>query len=459
MARFLAAEIIKRKRDGHELQANEIRFMVDGFVAGTVPDYQMSAWLMAVLFQGMTDGETWTLTDIMMRSGRVLDFSHLGIAVDKHSTGGVGDKTSLILAPIAAAAGVPVPMIAGRGLGHTGGTIDKLETVPGFSCEITIDKFQRQVKDLGLALIGQTSEICPADKRIYGLRDVTATVESLPLICASIMSKKMAEGIQGLVLDVKWGSGAFMKTRERAEELANRLCAIGQTGGKHVVAMVTDMNQPLGRFIGNSLEVEECVAILKREGLRERSLNELLDCEELSVQLAGVMIWLGGKASTPEAGVAEARKLLDSGAAFEKFEKLISAQGGNLSGLPRSEVICEILAKDAGVVASIDTEQVGYAALMMGAGRRSAGDKIDPVAGIESMVRLGEKVERGQPLYRLYGAIRDASVSQNSAVNDAALRLLAATVIDNSLQSFKSGDLIASRIGFGAKGPVVEQYR
>ncbi len=190
MTQFLAPEIIKRKRDGHELAADEIRFMIDGFVSGAVPDYQMSAWLMAVLFKGMTDFETWTLTDIMMRSGRVLDFSRLGIAVDKHSTGGVGDKTSLILAPIAAAAGVPVPMIAGRGLGHTGGTIDKLETIPGFSCEITIEKFEKQVEELGLALIGQTGEICPADKRIYGLRDVTATVESLPLICASIMSKK-----------------------------------------------------------------------------------------------------------------------------------------------------------------------------------------------------------------------------------------------------------------------------
>lgn len=459
MAQFLAPEIIKRKRDGIELTTEEISFMVDGFVSGKVPDYQMSAWLMAVLFRGMTDAETWTLTNIMMRSGRVLDFSHLGIAVDKHSTGGVGDKTSLILAPIAAAAGVPVPMIAGRGLGHTGGTIDKLETIPGFSCEITIDKFERQVKELGVALIGQTGEICPADKRIYGLRDVTATVESLPLICASIMSKKMAEGIQGLVLDVKWGSGAFMKTRERAEELANRLCGIGRSGGKHVVALVTDMNQPLGRFIGNSLEIEECLAILKREGLRGRTLSELRDCEELSVELAGVMIWLGGKASTPEAGVAEAKKILNSGAALEKFEMLIEAQGGELSGLPGSEVICEVLAKEAGIVSSIDTEQVGYAALLMGAGRRSTGDKIDPVAGIESMVRLGEMVQKGQPLYRLYGAKRGPNSNQNATTADASLRLLEATVIDNSLQSFKSGDLIASRIGFGAKGTDREQYR
>lgn len=459
MAQFLAPEIIKRKRDGLELSTEEIRFMVDGFVSGKVPDYQMSAWLMAVLFKGMTDAETWTLTNIMMRSGRVLDFSNLGIAVDKHSTGGVGDKTSLILAPIAAAAGIPVPMIAGRGLGHTGGTIDKLETIPGFSCEITIDKFERQVKDLGLALIGQTNEICPADKRIYGLRDVTATVESLPLICASIMSKKMAEGIQGLVLDVKWGSGAFMKTRARAEELANRLCSIGTAGGKHVVALVTDMNQPLGRFIGNSVEVEECVAILRREGLRGRSLHEFQDCEELSIELAGVMIWLGGKAPTPEAGVAEARKILDSGAAFEKFEKLIAAQGGDLSGLPRAEVICEVFAKKTGIVSSIDTEQVGYAALMLGAGRRSADDKIDPVAGIESLVRLGESVQEGQPLYRIYGGKRGTNNNQSATMADAGLRLLEATVLDNSLQSFKSGDLIASRIGFGAKGPTREQYR
>lgn len=448
MAKYLAPEIIKLKRDGHELKEAEIRFMIEGFVNGSVPDYQMSAWLMAVLFKGMTDAETWTLTDIMMRSGRVLNFSHLGTAVDKHSTGGVGDKTSLILAPIAAAAGVPVPMIAGRGLGHTGGTIDKLETIPGFSCEISIERFEKQVAALGIALIGQTQDICPADKRIYGLRDVTATVESLPLICASIMSKKMAEGIHGLVLDVKWGSGAFMKTKAQAEELARRLCAIGKTGGKHVVAMVTDMNQPLGRFIGNSLEIEECVAILKREGLRKRDLAELQDCEELSVQLAGVMIWLGKKAPTPEAGVELARKLLNSGAAFEKFEQLVSAQGGVLSGLPVAESIGDVIASDSGLVAAINTEQVGYAALVMGAGRRAAGEKIDPVAGIECLVRLGEKVQKGQPLYRLYGDRGSLSAAKKAALDDATERLLQATVIDKSLQSFKSEDLIASRIGF-----------
>ncbi len=258
----------------------------------------------------------------------------------------------------------------------------------------------------------------------------------------------MAEGIQGLVLDVKWGSGAFMKTRERAEELARRLCAIGRTGGKHVVAMVTDMNQPLGRFIGNSLEVEECVAILKREGLRGRKLSEFHDCEELSVQLAGVMIWLGGKVKTVDGGVSEARRILDSGEAFKKFEQLVIAQGGDLLKLPRAEVICEVLAMDAGTIASIDTEQIGYAALVMGAGRRAAGDKIDPVAGIECLIRLGERVEKGQPLYRLYGKKMATPSAQNVSLSDAMLRLQEATVIDKSLQSFKSEDLIASRIGF-----------
>lgn len=445
---LLAPEIIKKKRDGGELSRDEIHFMIDGFVRGVVPDYQMSAWLMAVLFQGMTDTETWNLTDLMMRSGRVLDFSHLGVAVDKHSTGGVGDKTSLILAPIAAAAGVPVPMIAGRGLGHTGGTIDKLESIPGFSCEISIAQFERQVASMGLALIGQTAEICPADKRIYALRDVTATVESLPLICASIMSKKMAEGIQGLVLDVKWGSGAFMKTQEHAEELARRLCQIGRAGGKNVVALVTNMNQPLGRFIGNSLEIEECFAILRREGVRGRKLSEFHDCEELSVVLAGVMLWLGKKAATAGEGIEQARALLESGAAAAKFEELVKAQGGRLADLPKAVITGEVFAPETGVVAKIETEQVGYAALVMGGGRRAASDRIEPMAGIECLVRLGESVEKGQALYRLYGPSESYRVGQSDAIE----RLTAATHLvkpgrDNSLPSSKSDALIAKGIG------------
>ncbi len=453
---FLAPEIIKRKRGGLELTNDEIAFMVHGFTDGSVPDYQMSAFLMAIYFKGMSDRETWTLTDVMMRTGRVLDFSHLGIAVDKHSTGGVGDKTSMILAPIVAAAGIPVPMIAGRGLGHTGGTIDKLETIPGFRCNLSIEEFERQVAEIGIALIGQTDEICPADKKIYALRDVTATIESFPLICASIMSKKMAEGIQGLVLDVKWGSGAFMKTVEDASNLADRLIAIGRAGGKKVAAVVSDMNQPLGRFIGNALEIEECVAILRREGMRGRKLAEFDDCETLSVELAGIMIWLGGKAETPQKGVVRARALLESGEAYAKFEEIVKHQGGRLSETPRAVAVREIVAKTSGYVTKIETEQVGYAALVMGAGRQKSTDVIDPLAGIEVLVRLGDYIDNGESLYRLYGSeglLTNPSVAQTSLLNLASERLLAATYIDRapekssdkSLPSAASSDLIALR--------------
>lgn len=433
---FLATEIIQKKRGGAELSEGEISFMIRGYVEGSVPDYQMSAFLMTVFFKGMTDQETWNLTKLMMHSGRVLDFSHLGIAVDKHSTGGVGDKTSLILAPIAAAAGVPVPMIAGRGLGHTGGTIDKLETIPGFSCGLSIERFQKQVAEHKLALIGQTDEICPADKKIYALRDVTATIESLPLICASIMSKKMAEGIQGLVLDVKWGSGAFMKTMDQAKELASRLCAIGTAGGKKVVAVVSDMNQPLGRFIGNSLEVEECVAILRREGLRGRKLADFSDCESLSVELAGAMIWLGGKAKTATEGTEIARKILESGEAFRKFQQLIQLQGGRLDELPRATPTLEVLSAAEGSIRSFDTAAIGSAALMLGAGRQKTSDIIDPIAGIEALVRIGDSVKVGTPLFKLYGTKNLATVKD---------RLVSATQIDKSLPRATAGDLIAFR--------------
>lgn len=444
MGQFLPPEIIKRKREGHELSLDEISFMVHGFVDGSIPDYQMSAFLMAIFFRGMNDRETWTLTDVMMRTGRVLDFSKLGFAVDKHSTGGVGDKTSLILAPIVAAAGVPIPMIAGRGLGHTGGTIDKLETIPGFSCTLSIAQFEKQIGSSGLALMGQTSDICPADRKIYALRDVTATIESLPLICASIMSKKLAEGAQGLVLDVKWGSGAFMKTLEQASELADRLCGIGRAGGKRVVALVTDMNQPLGRFVGNALEVEECVAIMKREGLRDRPLKDFADCEELSVELAGHMLWMGGKAASPKAGTKRAYEILNSGQALAKFEELVRLQGGNLAALPRAQAKKDVVATVDGVVQAIDTEQVGYAALVMGAGRAKSTDTLDPLAGIEVLVRLGDRVTKGQPLYRLYGS---RSTPTLATLVEAERRLLVATKIehDKSLPTRPANALIAMR--------------
>lgn len=441
---FLAPEIIKKKRSGAELSRDEIEFMVNGFISGSVPDYQMSALLMAIFFRGMQPSETWQLTDVMMRSGRVLDFSRLGFTVDKHSTGGVGDKTSLILAPIAAAAGVRVPMIAGRGLGHTGGTIDKLETIPGFTCDISISQFERQVETLGVALIGQTAEICPADKKIYALRDVTATIESLPLICASIMSKKMAEGIQGLVLDVKWGSGAFMKTVEQASELADALCAIGKAGGKRVVAYVTNMNQPLGRFIGNSLEVEECIAILQRKGLRGSPLADFSDCENLSVELAAAMIHLGGNAATLEAARVRARDLLESGAAYRKFEELVAAQGGDLSKLPSAAPNRVLKATQAGVLTDMNCEQIGYAGLEMGAGRARSSDAIDPIAGIEMHVRLGDRIVPNQSLCTLYGT---------RGLDSAETRIRQALKIGESSHSkvlAKRGgnDLIAMTKGF-----------
>ena len=330
---FLAAELIKKKRSGLEHTREEIEFIIHGFTAGLLPDYQMSAWLMAVYFKGMTPKETASLTEVMLHSGRVLDFTNAkSLAVDKHSTGGVGDKTSMILAPIAAAAGCTVPMIAGRGLGHTGGTLDKLESIPGFNVFLSLDQFAAQVKSIGVAIIGQTGEICPADKKIYALRDVTATVESFALICASIMSKKIAEGIGALVLDVKFGSGAFMKTLEEADQLATKLMDIGTAHGKKVAVLLTDMEQPLGRFIGNSLEIAECVAILKNDEFMGRGRDDFEDCRELSLALAGQMIWLSGLASSADQGYEKARKVLEDGSAYAKFEDICRAQGGNLGG-------------------------------------------------------------------------------------------------------------------------------
>ncbi len=436
MLDFLPAELIKKKRSGLEHTKDEIKFLIDGFVEGSLPDYQMSAWLMAVYFKGMTTKETATLTDVMLHSGRVLDFSKSKtLAVDKHSTGGVGDKTSMILAPIAAAVGVTVPMIAGRGLGHTGGTLDKLESIPGFSVSLSLEKFAQQVESLGVAIIGQTKEICPADKKIYALRDVTATVESFPLICASIMSKKIAEGIGALVLDVKFGSGAFMKTVEAADELATKLMEIGAVHGKRVAALLTNMEQPLGRFIGNSLEIGECVAILKNESFLGRS--DFDDCRELSLELAGHMIWLGGLAKDSEEGYAKAKLALQNGSAFEKFEDICRAQGGDLHRLPLPAEKFDVLAATSGFVSAIDTEQIGYAALALGAGRMKSSDELDLTAGIEIHKKLGEAVHAGEKLYTLY--VRDASF--NSKFESARIRVLSATTI--SLQKPRVAALIA----------------
>ena len=434
---FFPNELIKKKRSGLAHTRDEIYFLINSFSEGTLPDYQMSAWLMAVFFKGMTDEETAVLTEAMLRSGKSLDFSHLKTpTVDKHSTGGVGDKTSLILAPIVAAAGVPVPMIAGRGLGHTGGTIDKLEAIPGFSCDLTLEQFAKRVEQYGLSLIGQTSEICPADKKIYGLRDVTATIESLPLICASIMSKKLAEGIKGLVLDVKFGNGAFMKTIDQADELATKLMAIGRVHGKKVVSYLTSMEQPLGRFIGNSLEVGECIAIMKNSDYLGHSADLFDDCRELSLELAGAMIWLGEKAKTAEDGVKIARDVLASGKAYEKFEELCSLQGGDLAKLPVAKHTHVVKALSAGFVSNFNTDQLGMASIALGAGRLKTTDVIDPTAGIYVHAKLGEEVSAGAPLYTLYA-------SSTNQFNTAEQMLQANTTI--SLQKPTVAALIARR--------------
>lgn len=399
---LMPAELIKKKRAGGEHSREELKFIVDSFVSGQLPDYQMSAWMMAVYFKGMTPEETAEYTEVMLHSGRVLDFSRLGIAVDKHSTGGVGDKTSMILAPLVAAAGVPVPMIAGRGLGHTGGTLDKLEAIPGFRIGLSLDEFEKQLEKIGVAIIGQTGEICPADKKIYALRDVTATVESLPLICGSIMSKKIAEGIGALVLDVKFGSGAFMKTLEQADELAGKLIEIGAAHGKKVAALLTSMDEPLGRFVGNSLEIAECLAILRGEGFGGYSPEAFHDTRELTLELAGHMIWLGGKASSATEGIAKARALLSSGDAYQKFEIMCLAQGGRLDELPVAKNRASVLAPSDGFVSGFHTERIGYAALALGAGRLKSTDEVDPSAGLEIHRKIGDPVRKGDPLVTLH---------------------------------------------------------
>jgi len=318
---MLPAEIIRKKRDGGKLTKDEISFFVNGYIKGTIPDYQMSAFLMAVYFQGMDFEETTYLTEVMLHSGEIVDLSDVpGVKVDKHSTGGVGDKISLILAPIVASAGVPVPMISGRGLGHTGGTLDKLESIPGFKTNLSIIEYKKVISEIGLVMIGQTQEIAPADKKIYALRDVTATVESIPLISASIMSKKLAEGIDALVLDVKTGNGAFMREYDKALNLAQTLFAIGKNFGKKVIAFITDMNQPLGYAVGNWLEVVESVQCLRG--------FEVPDLMELTYTLAGAMIMLGEKAMSIEDGIKIAKKVVHSGEAYEKFLQLVERQGG-----------------------------------------------------------------------------------------------------------------------------------
>lgn len=411
-------DLIHRKREGEELSREEIGYLVDGFTRGDVPDYQMAAFLMAVFHSNMEDREVDALTDVMIRSGEVVDLSSIpGIKVDKHSTGGVGDKTSLIAAPIAAAAGVVVPMISGRGLGHTGGTLDKLESIPGFRTSLSIEEFRDQLGRLGLAFIGQTEQIAPADGKLYALRDATATVESIPLIASSIMCKKMAAGLDALILDVKVGSGAFMKRQVEARRLAQMMVGIGRRMDKRVQALITDMNQPLGFAIGNALEVMEVSQTLQNMGP--------VDLTQLSLELAARMIHLGKKAASIDEARDTAQALLLNGAGYKKLKEVIQAQGGDprvldkFELLPNATGVREIPSPRSGWISGIDAEYIGMASQMIGAGRDRKEDSIDPAVGVIVEAKIGHKIDAGAVLCRIYYTTEDRLEDAAQLVEDA----------------------------------------
>lgn len=393
--------LIRKKRDNGVLSPDEIKSLIDAYAKDQIPDYQMSAMLMAIFINGLNDEESSALTSAMLYSGEILDLSAIpGLKVDKHSTGGVGDKISLLLAPIVASCGVPVPMISGRGLGHTGGTLDKLESITGFDVNLDLDRYRQVLAKHNLVLIGQTEEIAPADKRLYALRDVTATVESIPLIAGSIMSKKLAEGIDALVLDVKYGSGAFMREKSDAIALAQKLVKIGENFGKRTMAFLSNMEQPLGFKIGNWLEVEESI-----DGLRGNGPDDIM---ELTYTLSGAMIFLGGKASTISEGIRLAENSVKNGDALARFRDIVAEQGGDVSLIdnpekyPAPKFVHEVKAQEGGYLFSIDAYSVGMAALELGAGRRSKEDHIDPVSGIILEKKLGDPVKKGETLARFH---------------------------------------------------------
>jgi pyrimidine-nucleoside phosphorylase len=420
--RFHPVDLIRKTRDGRELSADEIRFLVTGAAGQTIPEEQLSAWLMAALLQGLTAGELHELTSAMRYSGEVFDASGLGgFTVDKHSTGGVGDKTSFLVAPIAAAAGLLVPMISGRALGHTGGTLDKLESIPGYRTKLSLAEMRAVLELCGATIVGQTENLVPADRVLYALRDRTGTVESPDLICASIMSKKLAAGLNGLVLDVKTGSGAFLKQREAGLHLAALMVETGEAAGTRTVALLTDMNQPLGRMAGNWIEIQESVELMQG---RRHPLSE--DLRELSLILSGWMLHLGGKAGTPEEGRERAEEILVSGAALDVFERIVRAQGGDAdlfrdaAAFHTPKATRQLLATASGYLTSMNCELVGWAVQRLGAGRERAGEPVEAHAGLEMHVKLGSQVVRGQPLCTLF--------AQDEARFEEPERLLAAAI-------------------------------
>jgi len=413
-----AVDLIRKKRDSGEHTREEIDFLISNYTRGTIPDYQMASWLMASWLRGLSHAETAALTEAMLHSGEVLDFSSLpGKKVDKHSTGGVGDNTSLILAPIVAAGGLTVPMISGRGLGHTGGTLDKLESIPGFNVNLAPDAFMKVLKSCGCAMIGQTAEIAPADKKLYALRDVTGTVESPALICASIMSKKLAAGLDALVLDVKTGSGAFLPDPAVSRFLARLMVEIGEASGTRTAAVLTDMSQPLGRFSGNSVEILEALALLRGE----RNVNSD-DLRELSLLLAGWMLFLTGVSNTAQEGRARAESLLADGSALRRFEQMVALQGGDLAALAHKPAQQRVLrASRSGFVFSMDTTSIGWAVQGLGAGRTQLGDPVSAHAGIELHAKLGAQIRAGDPLCTLFADDAQHFPVPESMIADAIL--------------------------------------
>ena len=396
-----AVDLIRKKRDSGEHSREEMEFLISGYTRGEIPDYQIAAWLMSAWIRGLSRAETTALTQAMLHSGEVLDLSSLPAKkVDKHSTGGVGDKTSLILAPIVAAGGLIVPMISGRGLGHTGGTLDKLESIPGFNTNLSLKDFRRVLGECGMALIGQTVEIAPADKKIYALRDATSTVENTGLICASIMSKKLAEGLDALVLDVKTGSGAFMKREENAVGLAEVMVEAGKSMGKKMVALITDMDQPLGRAAGHANEIVECIEVLNGEGPA--------GVRELSVELSAWMFYLGEKTKSVAEGRKLAERMISNGEAREKFKQCIRLQGGDERVidepdlLPKAASDVDVTSNAGGVLVATNCEQFGIALAMLGGGRETKEDRIDHAVGLEFHKRIGDRIEIGEPLATIH---------------------------------------------------------
>jgi len=416
-------DILRRKRDGGALSAREIEFVAKGAADGSIPADQLAAWLMAAWIRGLSPEETRALTLAMRDSGERFRPAHLGKrTVDKHSSGGVGDKTSFLVAPLAAACGVAVPMISGRALGHTGGTLDKLEAIPGYRTALTLAEFEAVIARCGAAIIGQTDELAPADRKLYALRDRTGTVESPGLICASILSKKLAAGLNGLVLDVKTGSGAFMRKREDAEFLAALMVATAESAGTRTVALLTDMSQPLGRAAGNWIEIMECVELLR--GARPAWSEDL---RELSLVLAGWMVHLGGKAETPGAGYRLAEAALTDGAGLAAFMKMIDAQGGEVSVFDDMEAFhkpgatLEVAAWESGYVAEMDTTALGWAVQRTGAGREKAGEPVDPHAGILFHARRGARVEQGQPFATIYATNAEMLAEPEKLIREAVV--------------------------------------